>query len=318
MKIGIEVNQQEAIKTGSEKWGWVWEDISLSMFNDEEREELSVLNEKKDVISGDHFFAITKELHNCPENCRTSYLKFPNFSKFSLENCKELLSLRINSRKQIMEQHEIEESKKRDKAKNCDISELFYYHNLLIKDELYKYAPEREIEALAAISSLSEKRIKEREESERRKIEERERITKETQEKEARDKQRLDKWVSTYCSEIQQKKYKEGYLSEDEIKNTVRNAIFIDLNFFPRYKRLKSSDFEFPDSVSIGFSVEESSVLTDDEYCQLEKIRSKLPENATVTPRNHRGESDTEILEKVGFLVSIELDGETLTREYGM
>ncbi|MFZ3047158.1 MAG: hypothetical protein WA151_14700 [Desulfatirhabdiaceae bacterium] len=137
-----------------------------------------------------------------------------------------------------------------------------------------------------------------------------------------RRKNQLSAWVVEHGTDNQKKRFKEGFLPEDEIVYAIRDQAFAPLADEPRYEKLTKGDVCDSDEDwhhDVGFNVYDADKLSAEEFDKLESLRGIMPE-ATITPRMHIGECDEceTRVRRVSFKVTMVVGELTLTREYGM
>lgn len=121
-----------------------------------------------------------------------------------------------------------------------------------------------------------------------------------------RRKAQLRRWVAEMSDPVDQKRFQQGYLSEEEILAQIRDQVFSGLEGWPRYRRIKASDVcDYPAEHDVEWEVSEDkgSKPSQAEYMQIVQMEKALDQGipyhpgakprhiveATVTPRRHFG-----------------------------
>lgn len=136
----------------------------------------------------------------------------------------------------------------------------------------------------------------------------------------ATERARLRAWIANHAWDpTVLERWEAGVLPEDELKDALREVVFAPLEIFPRFKKLRASDFENADVYSeVDYDVETLEAMDADEWTTYKAIEKAAPEGSTLKARKHVAVCGEESLDRVSVLVTVERFGFTLSREYAL
>jgi hypothetical protein len=153
--------------------------------------------------------------------------------------------------------------------------------------------------------------------------EEKERFEKaEAEAKKQRTVEQIAAWVAAHGTDSQKYRLTDNLLPKEEIIDAIRTQAYANLDEFPRYRKLKASnfctcDYEYGDN--IYYETEEADSLNADDYATLQAIKSAAPKDAQIETRIHIGKCEDceSTATRIGFMVRITVGEFNFSREYG-
>lgn len=153
--------------------------------------------------------------------------------------------------------------------------------------------------------------------------EEKERLEEaEAEAKKQRIVEQIAAWVAAHGTKDQKDRLADNLLPKEEIINAIRTQAYVNLDEFPRYKKLKASDFctcDYEYGDNIYYETEEADSLNASDYATLQAIKSAAPKDAQIEPRIHIGKCEDceSTATRIGFMVRITVGEFNFSREYG-
>lgn len=340
MKINVKINQEDAIKAGSNQFGILEVEVDISKLSPAQREMLAEeINNRDKVLYGCRVASEDAIINFLQAEVELAILRTTEDARRLAEEINRVLAMsdekfdkentswwwdhskveedpRVQQR--LMERTEREAARRQSIISGLlainDAREFLTASNKYF----YRYPSTTWIETPEIINKRAIALLW----CEARNQEERLKSEAEAAAARERKENQLSAWVLQHGTDNQKARQALGLLPEDEVINCIRDQVFLLLtrDGFERYERMTAADVcecEYG-ACDVEFEVDDATELTADQYTSYERIKCSAPEAANIQARVHKGKSERcEVtLIRCSVLVTVVVGELTLSREY--